>query len=82
MKTSQASQLMQTLELKATDTVQTVTYSPVRRVITITRLAPRPNVTRLPVKRRKAPFRLKIIMAPVSAYSFEPTIQVRSQTKS
>ncbi len=62
--------------------VQSITYTPERRVITLSRIAPHPDYARLPVRRRKAPFRLHLNMAPEAASSFEPVIQVRSQSKS
>ena len=62
--------------------VQSITYTPERRVITLSCIAPHPDYARLPFRRRKVPFRLQLMMAPESASSFEPTIQVRSQTKS
>ena len=84
MKTPQPSkdQLMKTLLRQPIYSVQSITYTPERRVMTFSRIAPRPDFTRPPIKRRKAPFRLQLMMAPESAYSFEPTIQVRSETKS
>jgi len=84
MKTPQPRkhQLMKTLQLQPTYTVQSITYTPERRVMTFSRIAPRPDFTRPPIKRRKAPFRLQLMMAPEAASSFEPVIQVRTQTKS
>ena len=62
-------------------TVQSITYTPERRVITLSRIAPHPDYAHQPVKRRNAPFRLHLMMAPEAASSFEPVIQVRSQAK-
>ncbi len=62
--------------------VQSITYTPERRVITLSRIAPHPDYTHKPAKRRKAPFRLHLLMAPEATSSFEPVIQVRSQSKS
>jgi hypothetical protein len=73
---------MKTLQLQPTYTVQSITYTPERRVMTFSRIAPRPDFTRPPGKRRKAPFRLQLIMGPEAECSFEPTIQIRSQAKS
>lgn len=74
--------LMKTKHLPSPCVVQSVTYTPERRVMTFTSIAPNPGVARWPVRRRKAPLRLHLTMAPEAASSFEPTIQVRSQTKS
>jgi len=82
MKTPQPSKSMPTLQPDPADTVQSVTHTPAGRAVTFVRLRPRPNATRPPGKRRPAPVRLKIFMAPDSAYSFEPAIQVRSQAQS
>ncbi len=68
--------------LTPTCAVQSITYTPERRVITLSRIAPPCDYVQPPVKRRKAPFRLHLKMAPEAASSFEPLIQVRSQSKS
>lgn len=73
---------MKALQLQPTYTVQSITYTPERRVMTFSRIAPRPDFTRPPGKRRKALYRLQLIMGPEAECSFEPTIQVRTQTKS
>ncbi len=62
--------------------VQSITYTPERRVITFSRIAPHPDYADRPVKRRKAPFRLKLQLAPETPVSFAPAIQVRSPAKS
>lgn len=72
---------MPTLQPDSDDTVPSVTHPTTGRAVTFVRLRSRPNATRTPGKRGKAPVRLKIFMAPASAYSFEPIIQVRSQAQ-
>jgi hypothetical protein len=62
--------------------VQSITYTPERRIITLANKVPGLLATRMAIKRRKTPFRLKIELAPEAASSFKPTIQVRSRTKS
>jgi len=73
---------MKTSQLPPICHVQSVTDATGRRTVTLSRIAPQPDYTPKPLRRRKAPFRLHLMMAPESAYSFEPTIQVRSQSKS
>ena len=73
--------LMKPSQLPPACTVQSVTDQTGRRTVKLSRIAPHPDYARRPSKRRKAPFRLHLMMAPESAYSFEPTIQVRSQSK-
>jgi len=68
--------------LTPTCAVQSITYTPERRVITLSRIAPPCDYVQPPVKRRKSPFRLHLLMAPEAATSFEPVVQVRSQSKS
>jgi hypothetical protein len=65
-----------------TCTVQSITYTPERRVIKLANTVPGLIATRIAIKRRKTPFRLKIEMAPEAASGFKPTIRVRSRTKS
>jgi hypothetical protein len=65
-----------------TCTVQSITYTPERRVIKLASTVPGLVATRIANKRRQTPFRLKIELTPETASSFKPTIQVRSQTKS
>jgi len=74
--------LMKTKQLPSPCVVQSVTYTPERRIITFSRIAPHPDYARQPVRRRKGPIRLHLTMAPEAVSSFEPVIQVRSQTKS
>ena len=74
--------LMKIKNLPSPCVVQSVTYTPERRVLTFASIAPNPGPARWPVRRRKAPFRLHLTMAPEAASGFEPTIQVRSQAKS
>jgi hypothetical protein len=68
--------------LTPTCAVQSITYTPERRVITLSRIAPPCDYVQQPVKHRKPPFRLHLKMAPEAASSFEPVVQVRSQSKS
>lgn len=77
---NQPENFMKTVQLPPACTVQSVTDQTGRRTVKLSRIAPHPDYARRPVKRRK-PFRLQLMMAPESAYSFEPTIQVRSQSK-
>ena len=62
-------------------TVQSVTDHTGRRILKFVRNAP--DSTRVPVsfKRRKPSFRLKMLVASEAAFSFEPVIKVRSQSK-
>ena len=73
--------LMKTTHLTPICTVQSVTYTPERRVITLTSITLNPTATRLALKRRKASFRLKILMGAEAECSFAPAIQVRSLAK-
>lgn len=61
--------------------VQSVSYTPERRVMTFTSTAASPTATQSAVKRRKLSFRLKIMMAPEATFSFEPVIKVRTHAK-
>lgn len=62
-------------------TVQSVTYTPERRVITLMIIVPSSTAAPVAARRRKAPFRLKIQMPPEAGSSFEPVIEVRSPAK-
>ncbi len=73
---------MKAPELPPICAVQSVTDHTGRRTVTFSRNAPDSSLARKPRKRRSAPLRLHLAMAPESASSFEPVIQVRSQTKS
>lgn len=72
---------MKTTPLPPICAVQSITYTPERRVITLARIAPPPDFARPPIKRRQSPFRLHLLMAPEAASSFEPAIHVRSPAK-
>ena len=72
---------MKTNQLTPVCAVQSVTDAIGRRTVTFYPVAPRSDLARTPIKRRKSPLRLQLLTAPESAYSFEPTIQVRSQSK-
>jgi hypothetical protein len=62
-------------------TVQSVTDHAGRRTVTFTHLTPRPSLARTPVKRRPAPFRLKILTMPEATFSFEPAVQLRARPR-
>ncbi len=72
---------MKTAHLPPICAVQSITYRPERRVITLASTVSSLIAPRLAVKRRKTRFRLIIQMAPEAASSFATTIQVRSQAK-
>jgi hypothetical protein len=72
---------MKTAYLTPICAVQSITYTPERRVIKLASTVPGLITTRPAGKRRPAPFLLKIRMRPEAASGFEPTIQIRSQTK-
>jgi len=62
--------------------VQSVTDHVGRRTLKFTRLTRNTAVATIPAKRRKAPVRLKLSVAPEAAFSFEPAIQIRAHAKS
>jgi len=62
-------------------TVQSVSYTPERRVMTFTSTAASPIDARPASRRRKPSLRLKIRMATESTTSFEPVIKVRKHAK-
>jgi hypothetical protein len=49
-----------------------------RRTLKFTRVASGTDLARTPVKLRKSPFRLKLLMSSEAAFSFEPAIQIRT----
>ena len=61
--------------------VQSVTDHVGRRTLKFTRIARDNAVAPMPVKLRKSPFRLKLVMSSEAAFSFEPAIQIRSKAK-
>ena len=73
--------LMKIAPLTPICAVQSITYTPERRIITLSRIAPPCDYVQQPAKRRPAPFRLHLITSPEAASSFEPVVQVRSQSK-
>lgn len=73
--------LMKFTPLTPTCAVQSITYTPERRVITLSRIAPPCDYVQPPVQRRRSSFRLHLMMASEAASSFEPVVQVRSQSK-
>jgi hypothetical protein len=62
--------------------VQSITDNTGRRTLKFTRIAPDTGLVRTPVKRRKSPLRLTLLVAPETQFSFEPVIQVRSRANS
>jgi hypothetical protein len=72
---------MKTVQPPLDCTVQSVTDPTGRRTLKFRRNAPDTGLAQVPVKRRKSPFRLKLLMVPESEFSFEPLIQVRSRAK-
>ena len=73
--------LMKFTPLTPTCAVQSITYTPERRIITLSRIAAPCDYVHQPVKRRKASFRLHLMISPEAATSFKPVVQVRSQSK-
>ncbi len=63
-------------------TVQSVSYTPERRTMTFTSNAASATATPPTVKRRRPSFRLRIMMSPQAASSFEPVIKFRTPAKS
>ena len=72
---------MKTVQPPLECTVQSVTDQTGRRTLKFTRNAPDADLVPIPVKRRKSPFRLKLLTVPEEVFRFEPLIRVRSHTK-
>ena len=73
---------MKPVQLPLDCTVQSITDQTGRRTLKFTRNGPDTGMAPFPVKRRKSQFRLKLLMVPESAFSFEPVIHVRSRANS
>ena len=73
---------MKTDPLPLVCTVQSITDHTGRRILKLTRNAPDSAVAPVSFKRRKSSFRLKMRVVSEAAFSFEPVIKVRAQSKS
>jgi len=62
--------------------LQSITYTPERRVMIFTSTVAWAGLTQRSLIRRRLPLRLKLLIEPEAAFSFEPVIQVRSLAKS
>jgi len=62
--------------------LQSITYTPERRVMIFTSTMACAGLTQRPLIRCRVPLRLKPLIEPEAAFSFEPVIQVRSRSNS
>jgi hypothetical protein len=58
--------------------LQSIIYTPERRILIFANRMPRPGLERPGTKRRRPPFRLPVMVEPEILCRFEPEIQIRS----